>query len=67
MLIYTDNTGIIEISRYDTADEAIRQGKIIIREYAKCKSVYLVGLKIIFADKTSAVWNSIQKSECLKQ
>lgn len=64
-LIYCDSTGIIEKMTFDTAEKAILNAKITIREYQQCKTVDLIGLMIEFVDGSKAVYNNIQKSECL--
>ena len=64
-VIYCDTTGMIETSTFNTAQQAIDDAKITIREYNKMSNVKLVGLRVNFSDGTSAVYNNIQKSECL--
>jgi hypothetical protein len=66
LLVYCDSAGAIEIMLFKTAEESIRSAKITIQEMAKCTSISLIGLRIYFADGTTAVWNSQQKSDCLR-
>lgn len=67
LMIECFDNGMMNIYHLNTAEEAIRNAKISIRESAKLESITLTGIIIEFADNTTAVWNKAQKSECLMQ
>jgi hypothetical protein len=57
-VILVDKFGIIDKSNYINATEAIRAAK---KEIGNAFAI-----RIYFSDGTSAVWNQIQQSDCLK-